>query len=172
MTNTQQEEHFRAWLSAHKGIVFKVVHAYANGTEDADDLFQEITFQLWKSIPSYQAKSSVPTWIYKVALYAALAWRRKEKKHHHNHVPAIEIREPSNLEDGATPERRELVEKLYTEIRKLRPENTALALLYLDGQSYRTMAETMGISESNVGVRLNRIKKRLTEGMGACDEIG
>lgn len=170
MEEVKKEGVFRQWLGQHKGLIFKVVYAYADTPHDRDDLFQDITFQLWVSIPSFQNASSSATWVYRIALYTALAWKRKERKHHKGRVSVIEISERVPEDSGETIENRELVDLLYAELRRLSPGDTALALLYLDGLSYRDMAETLGISESNVGVRLTRIRKRLAKTMNGDDD--
>jgi RNA polymerase sigma-70 factor (ECF subfamily) len=174
MLANEQERLFKQWLSDHKGLMFKVVRAFAASPEDQDDLFQEILVQVWSSIPSFRKEAKGSTWIYKVALNTALAWQRAEKKHHRRRISVIEVNGTSDP-DGGRPEaleHREMVEWLYGEIRKLRKVDSSLILLYLDGLSYREMADILGISESNVGAKLNRIKKRLAETMkGATNGI-
>ena len=82
MRASKQKHLFEAWLREHKGLLFKVVRAYAFTPDDQDDLFQEVTIQVWHSIPNYRGEAAVTTWLYRVALYTAMAWTRKEKKHH------------------------------------------------------------------------------------------
>ena len=168
----QQERLFRQWLGEHKGLMFKVVRAYAATPEDQDDLFQEILLQLWSSIPAFQGKAKVSTWIYRVALNTAFAWKRGEKKHWRRHQALIAAnQEPGPAKDQPDAQRnREILHSLYVEIRKLPKVESSLVLLYLDGLSYREMADVLGISESNVGVKLNRTKKRLAQSLkGAAD---
>ena len=81
MEITEHRRIFDTWMSQHRGLLFKVVRAYAFNVEDRDDLFQEIVTQVWKSIPLFRAESNVTTWLYRVALNSSLAWRRKERKH-------------------------------------------------------------------------------------------
>jgi len=81
MHDSERERIFGAWLSGHKGILFKVVHAYAFGHADWQDLFQEIAIQVWRSVKAFRGDSSVPTWMYRVALNTALAWTRKQDRH-------------------------------------------------------------------------------------------
>ena len=72
MKSTEQQRIFEEWLGLHSGLLFKVVRAYAFNSHDQDDLFQEITAQLWNSVPGYRGDSALPTWIYRVALYSAI----------------------------------------------------------------------------------------------------
>ena len=163
MLRQEKEMVFREWLTTHMGLVYKVVHAYTDNPEDRDDLAQQILLQLWTSVESFRGDSKVTTWIYRVALNTALVWCRNELKH--CGTPIFALRENNSVarDTSQGPERRELIEILYTEIRKLDKVDRSLMLLFLDGLSYRDMAEIMGITESNVGVRLNRARKRLAQ---------
>lgn len=79
MDMTTQKEIFDSWLKQHKGIVFKVVRAYAYSPADQENLFQEISFQVWTSIPDFRGKVNVSPWIYRVALYTVVTFLRREK---------------------------------------------------------------------------------------------
>src|SRR5438128_10686730 len=81
MHDTERDRIFGEWLAGHKGILFKVVHAYAFEHADRQDLFQEITIQVWRSVDAVHGESSVPTSMYRVALHTATAWTRKEARH-------------------------------------------------------------------------------------------
>jgi len=158
MEQRDQEQIFDDWLGRHKGVLFKVVHAYAFRPHDRDDLFQEIITQVWNSIPRFRGDAAVPTWLYRVALNSALAWSRKERKHRDRAEP-LESHESALRETTRTQDPR--LGWLYEQIAQLDHVDRSLALLLLDGFSYRQMAETLGISESYVGVKINRIKLRL-----------
>ncbi len=156
---------FKSWLIEHGGTVLKVARAYTFTAEDCQDLTQEILLQVWCSLPQFQGRASAATWCYRVALNTALGWRRKEQHRHVRLQPILEIETlTANLVDGSQQVvQREMVERLYAAIRQLPKTDAALVLLYLDDLSYCQMAEVLGISESNVGVKLNRAKKALTE---------
>ena len=158
MEEREQKRIFEEWLGQHKGVLFKVVHAYAFTSHDREDLFQEIVTQVWNSIPRFRAESAVSTWLYRVALNCALAWSRKERKHRER-TESIETNEFALQETSRTKDRR--LGWLYEQIARLDHVDRSLTLLLLDGFSYREMAETLGISESNVGVKINRIKTHL-----------
>src|SRR3954470_14291146 len=81
MHDSERDRILDEWLAGHKGIVFKVVHAYAFEHADRQDLFQEICIQVWRSVDAFRGDSSVPTWMYRVALNTAIAWVRKEGRH-------------------------------------------------------------------------------------------
>jgi RNA polymerase sigma-70 factor (ECF subfamily) len=103
-----------------------------------------------------------------VALNASLTWNRTEKNRRRRHRPLSEFTEiPDPGSDSySIAQNNKMVERLYAEVRRLAPADRSLVLLYLDRLSYREMADILGISPDNVGVRLNRIKKRLCESLG------
>jgi RNA polymerase sigma-70 factor (ECF subfamily) len=165
MPDNSREAVFKSWLAQHGATVLKVARAYTRSAEDCQDLAQEILLQVWRSTPQFKGWARASTWVYRVALNTALSWRRKERRRQARQRPLIEVEHPS----AAAPDspqrlsRREEVERLYAAIRQLPEADVALVLLYLDDLSYRQMAEVLGISESNVGVKLNRAKKALAE---------
>ena len=157
MTEKEQQQIFGDWLSQHTALIFKIVRAYAFTVADQDDLFQEIIIQVWHSIPAFRKESSVTTWLYRISLNTAIKWTKKERKH--NQSEALEGVQHI-LQEGKiqTDER---LNWLYEEIYKLDEIDRSITLLLLEGFSYKEMASILGITESNVGVKINRIKKLL-----------
>lgn len=160
LNEREQSRLFDEWLDQYQGLLFKVVRAYAFTPHDHDDLFQEIAVQVWKSIPNFNGDSAVSTWIYRVALYTAIGWTRKEKKHRRNNRPLSGYEQA--LTSSIQPQNDRLA-WLYEQIAQFNKIDRSLILLLLDGFSYREIAAILGISESNVGVKIYRIKKRLGE---------
>jgi len=161
----EQKRLFEKWIEEHRGVILKVVRANAADPEDQDDLFQEIAFQVWRSIPSFRERAKVSTWIYRIALNTTMVWHRTQKKHRHMREPLYLVNDAfcSGDDPSASLEDREKLDWLYEQIRKLPIVDRSLALLYLDEFSYQEIADVLGISARNVGVRLNRIRKRLDE---------
>ena len=159
------ESLFRSWLVEHQGAVLKVARAYTLTTEDCQDLAQEILLQVWCSLPQFQGRASAATWFYRVALNTALGWHRKEHRRRARQQPilAVEDLPVAALDSSQKMVQREAVQRLYAAIHQLPKSDAALVLLYLDDLSYRQMAEVLGVSEGNVGVKLNRVKKALGE---------
>lgn len=143
----------------------KVARAYTLTSEESQDLAQEIMLQAWRSLPNFQGKASPSTWFYRVALQTAMNWHRKDKPRRSKQKALIELHAvaPDSADSAEHAQHRDTVEQLYRAIHKLPKTDAALVLLYLDELSYREMAEVLGISESNVGVKLNRAKKALRE---------
>ncbi len=157
MDHEKQKQILDDWLNNHRGILFKIIRAFAFTPHDQEDLFQELSLQLWRSIPDFRGESKASTWIYRVSLYTATVWARNERK-----LPETR---PLDVVAHALsikyPEKDERVQWLYAQIARLDPIDRSVCLLLLEGFSYKEMAEMLGISESNVGVKIHRIKKHL-----------
>lgn len=129
---------------------------YRDGVEDREDLFQEIVYQLWKSYPDFKGDSKVSSWMYRIALNTAMAVYRKKK-------PTIEFGgefpEMAHRSDESNVSENE--ERLFQALKLLDNGEKAIISLYLDDLNYKEISELLGISENNVGVRLNRIKTKL-----------
>lgn len=159
MHASERDRIFGEWLAGHKGILFKVVHAYAFEHADRQDLFQEIVIQVWRSVEVFRGDSSVPTWVYRVALNTAIAWTRKEGRHRRGMESSEGMEDLLTTASPGKPDPR--VEWLYHQIAQLKEVERSVALLLLDGFSYKEIAGITGLTESNVGVRINRIKSAL-----------
>ena len=159
MHDSERDRIFGEWLSGHKGILFKVVHAYAFEHADRQDLFQEIAIQVWRSVAAFRGESSLPTWMYRVALNTAIAWTRKEDRHQRGKEPLDGAESLLTTEFSAKPDSR--LEWLYQQIAQLKEVDRSVALLLLDGFSYKEIAGITGLTENNVGVKINRIKSAL-----------
>lgn len=160
MKPKEQHQIFDHWLEKHRALLFKVVRAYAFNAGDQDDLFQEISLQVWRSIPNFRQESAVTTWLYRIALNVALKWKGNEQKQKPGKEQVHEIQYVLHQGTGVEDER---LIWLYQEITRLNEVDRSLCLLLLDDVSYREMAQILGISESNVAVKIHRIKKYLTE---------
>ena len=160
MNFTEQQQLFGDWTSDHSAIIYRVVNGFAAG-EDRHDLLQEVLLAVWKSIPAFRGQSRATTYLYRVCHNAALLWIRRERNYRRRVEQFSADAEPfAHATDSPDDER---LAKLYSAIRNLQPLDRSLILLSLDGLSYREMADVLGLSESNVGVKLNRIKLQLTQ---------
>jgi RNA polymerase sigma-70 factor (ECF subfamily) len=137
-------------------VLFKVVQVYAFTRHGQEDLFQEIATQVWISVPSFEGNAAPSTWIYRVALNTAISWSRKELRHHNKFHETL-----NGDETALRPNDSEIDTRLdwpYEQIAQLNELDRSLTLLLLDGFSYKEMADALGMSETNVGVRIRRIK--------------
>lgn len=155
------EKEFLQIVSEHQGIIGKVCRMYCTEQADAEDLFQEIILQLWRSWPGFSRQSKVSTWLYRIALNTAITRFRRSKTrpvlgplniHHDNYSEPP----PQRMDLQYAPE-------LQMAIDTLNKFDKSLLLLYLDDNPYSEIAEILGLSISNVGVKINRIKKKLKE---------
>jgi RNA polymerase sigma-70 factor, ECF subfamily len=137
-----------------------IARSYAPGSE-WKDLYQEVLLQLWKALPNFAGRSSIDTWVYRVALNTAITYRRASAR-----APLVPGGTTESLAATSTaraPGTRSELAILEDFLQSLGPGDRALLLLYLDDRSYREIAEITGLSETNVGARLSRLKKRFIE---------
>lgn len=152
-----REERFRTCLREHAGIIWKVVHAFRPKPEDERALYQELILRIWETLPRFRGESNLSTWMYGVAFRTALQWRRRESRHRR----ARELNELADSLTANTPETDPRIEALYAAIRRLPEMDRSLVIMQLDGCTYREMAKSTGLSESNVGARLSRARDQL-----------
>lgn len=131
---------------------------YCDKEECRQDLFQDILLQLWQSFQSFKKQSKFSTWMYRVALNTAISQFRKKKNNTENLTPDIPINVPEEETYKEKEDRRELIHKA---IGKLNKAEKAIIILYMDDYGYEEIAEITGISMSNVGVKISRIKTKL-----------
>jgi RNA polymerase sigma factor (sigma-70 family) len=159
-TSPALREHFVALLDAHRRMVFKVANTYASAA-DREDLAQEIAAQLWRAFPAYDQGRSFSTWLYRIALNVGISHLRRTAARERQTV-AFELAEHELADPHAgTPEADEPLRLLDAFVAQLDALNRALLLLYLEEHSYRAIAEILGISETNVSTKINRLKERV-----------
>jgi len=157
-----REEEFLKVLEENTGIVVKIAQAYTNTTHDREDLINDIVIELWQSFRTFKGQSNISTWMYRVVLNTSMNYRRKKKRDSIFTFWSDPKQFESHhwlTEQDDTPE----TELLYWCIDKLDAFNKAIILLYLDGKSHEEIALITGISKTNVGTRIGRIKKQLKE---------
>jgi len=168
MLEAERNRVFEGWMDAHKAILFKVARVYGDTHSDREDLFQEIALQVWNSVEAYRGDCAATTWIYRVALNTALAWSRKERKHGQGRQD-IEAATGLLIAPSVRDPR---LDWIYERIAELDEANRSLALLMLDGFSYREMSQILGLGESNVGMKINRIKAALAAQLAKEEPFG
>lgn len=170
MNASEQQARFDDWVTAHGAILHHVANGFAAG-DDRNDLMQELLLAVWKAIPAFRHGAQPSTFIYRVSHNAALTWKRTLRNYRHR-LERFQAQAPAETTPPADSTGPARLERLYVEIRQLPPLDRSLILLSLDGVSYADMAQIHGLSESNVGVRINRAKHQLAKAMkGAADEL-
>jgi RNA polymerase sigma factor (sigma-70 family) len=160
MPRPPQQDRFLSLLEEHKKILYKVAGAYCRNPADRQDLVQEIAVQLWRSFDRYDESYRFSTWMYRIALNVAISFSRSEARRARKTVPAeVSLLEIADERESAAPdENLQLLQQLLAQLGEL---DRALMILYLDGNRYDAIAEVLGISETNVGTKIGRIKQKL-----------
>jgi len=153
------EHSFVEQLEEHQNIVHKVCRLYTNNQEAHNDLFQEITIQLWKAFPKFRGDSKFSTWMYRVGLNTAITLYRKSKRRiNTSDIEPVQFMIKAEPYDDTEEQQLKL---LYQAVHQLNDIEKALVFLYLEDKDYREISETLGISEVNARVKMNRVKTKL-----------
>lgn len=167
MPDHQLHERFLSVLEANLGTILKISKAYTGTAQDREDLINDITYEMWKSFPGFEGRSKISTWVYRIALNTAMNYRKRYRKKQDFLQNAIRIQPDRPSEDLKNDPRLEL---LYDCIAELDEFSKAIILLYLDGYKHDEIAEITGISKTNVGTRISRIKDQLKTTANAKQE--
>jgi len=152
------EKAFTTVIKENENLIYKIARLYTNNTEDQDNMFQEIVIQIWKAFIKFKNDSKVSTWVYRIAMNTAITGLRKRRKH----IRLIPIDKVALSYSEIHPDRQnDKLEFLYKCIRELNELDKGIILLYLENKSYGEIADAIGISETNVGTRISRIKQKM-----------
>ena len=158
---TAREDEFLELLEQYKKILFKVANLYCRNRADFPDVVQEIVLQAWRSFGHYDHSRPFSTWLYRIALNVAISFYRAETRRLRSIVPADEYIVEIAVPPSEAAELEAQLRLLHSFIGQFGELDKALVLLYMDGNSNDTIGEILGISASNVGTRMNRIKQKL-----------
>jgi len=150
-----RKQEFLDLLDDNKNIIYKVSFIYSNTLHTQDDLFQEVIINLWNSWPKFRGDCKVQTWIYRIALNTCISSLRKSKSGPQS-IPLTR-----NIEMIAEEYDLSKIRELYALINKLEKIEKAIILLYIEEKSHDEISQIIGISKSNVAVKLFRIKEKL-----------
>ncbi|TNE72599.1 RNA polymerase sigma factor [bacterium] len=155
----RQKKIFEVVIEQHKGILFKVARAYCQNEEDRQDLIQEMMIQIWQSIHKYNDQYKISTWMYRISLNVAISFYRKSSKRTKIYTEMNEQTVDALIEDKSDKETHlNLLEQFISELKEI---DKALMILYLEEKNHIEIAEILGISVSNVGTKIGRIKDKL-----------
>ena len=154
----EKKERFIKAIKENQGLIYKVTILYTNNLQDKEDLYQEIVFQLWKSFDTFKDYSKLSTWMYRVAMNTAI-YNLKKNKRQIGSTSIDKLVEPfTNNEENFEEER---IKLLHKHIQQLNLLEKGIILLYLEGKSHEEIGEIIGITVSNVGTKISRIKLKL-----------
>ncbi len=157
--NKELEHSFVEQLEANQNIVHKICRLYTHDQDSHNDLFQEITIQLWRAFPKFRGDSKFSTWMYRVALNTAITLYRKSKRRINTQdYESVSFKIKAEEYDNTVEVQLEL---MYSAVRKLNDIDKALVFLYLEDKSYKEISKTLGITEVNARVKMNRAKEKL-----------
>jgi RNA polymerase sigma-70 factor, ECF subfamily len=159
MTDNRQRDRFLDILENNIGIILKIAGVYAHTIHDREDLINDITLELWKSFGSFKGESKISTWLYRVALNTSMNFKRKRKKDRLFFLD--DIKQTDNPGWFTECQDTSQSEILYQCIDELNELNKAIILLYLDGRSHEEISDITGVSKTNVGTRISRIKEQI-----------
>lgn len=153
------EDNFVTLLEENQNIVHKICRLYTNNRDQHNDFFQEITIQLWRAFPKFRGDSKFSTWMYRVGLNTAITLYRKSKRTVQTQdFDSVMFRISSEEYDDTVEQQLKL---MYSAVKELNDIDKALVFLYLEDKNYSEISETLGISEVNARVKMNRVKKKL-----------
>ena len=157
MPQSEVKNRFVKLVHDNQAVIHKICNMYCNNVDDKQDMYQEITLQLWKSYPGFQHKSGFSTWMYRIALNTAITMTRKMKVFEElgQNPSAVLLEEDNELDED--------IKILYKAIHKLNKIEKAIILLWLEEKSYTEIADITGLTVKNVSVKLVRVKKKLNE---------
>ena len=159
MSRKRQQQFFQEIIEQHKGILFKVARAYCPDVVDRQDLVQEMMIQIWQSVHKYNDQYKITTWLYRISLNVAISFYRKNSTRTKKFTDWNEQMTETLVEDKSENERQlNLLEQFISELKEI---DKALMILYLEDKSHIEIAEILGMSVSNVGTKVGRIKEKL-----------
>ncbi len=153
------EQSFVKQLRDNQNIIHKICRLYTSGQDAHKDLFQEITIQLWKAFPKFRGDAKFSTWAYRVALNTAITLYRKSTRS----ISTVEYEGTRHFlrQEDYNYEEEEQIKLMYEAVYQLNDIEKALVFMYLEDKDYAEISETLGISEVNARVKMNRIKGKL-----------
>jgi len=159
MNQKEQREYFRDIIEQHKGILFKVARAYCLNEDDRQDLIQEMMIQIWQSINRFNNQIKISTWLYRISLNVAISFYRKNMARVNKNTMLNEQTEQIPTDDKTEEDQQlNLLEHFISELKEF---DKALMILYLEDKSHAEIAEILGMTVSNVGTKIGRIKDKI-----------
>jgi RNA polymerase sigma-70 factor (ECF subfamily) len=162
MVKQTNDDYFEEILEKNKYKIYRICNIYAVAPIEPQDLFQEVIFQIWKSLDNFKGKSSIGTWVYKITINVCLRSKSKLDKDN-NKTDRFESIHFTPIESEVDVSEQEKFRYLKQCIATLNEVDTSLIVLYLDDLSYKEIAVITGLSENHIAVKMKRIRKKLFE---------
>jgi len=169
MTIAEKEKQFLQMLDAYKNQIYRVCWGFTTNASEVEDIFQEVILNIWKGMDGFRGDAMPSTWIYRIAVNTCILWQKKALK-----MEPLEGNQltQSVIENEAFQfEPSPKILQLRAAIQQLKKIDRSLILLVLEGFAYKEIAEISGLSVSNVGARINRIKAKMREQINNKKEL-
>ncbi len=154
------ENKFVDLVDKNQNLIHKICRLYTNSEAEHKDLFQEITIQLWKAYPKFRGDSKFSTWMYRVGINTAITLYRKSKRRIRSYnFDDVSYKIPEDTTYNYKEDQQ--LEAIYEAVKALNDVDKAIIFLYLEDRSYKEISNTIGITEVNARVKMNRIKNKL-----------
>ena len=155
------ENIFLQTLDSNKDRIFRICRSYSTDTDDANDLFQEVILNIWKSLPSFSNQSNIDTWVFRITINVCLRAKQFSDKKQKHFVKLDSITYENIGETPNSNENEEMFLKLWKCVEKLEGAKKSIILLYLEDLPYKEIASIIGVTENHVAVKIKRIKNKL-----------
>lgn len=159
--NHKLENLFLKALEQNQQKLYRICSVYSKNSEDAKDLLQDVLINIWKSMPSFESKSTIETWVYRITLNTCLRFRSNDIKKRRRFVSMDNLKDVSALTQAEHSEQKEKLIQLQNCIGQLNKADKAVITLYLEKLPYKEISNITGLTENNVAVKIKRIKKKL-----------
>ena len=151
-----KEQTFENLVKQNKSTIYSICYMFSEDQEEVNDLFQDILLHLWLGFDKFRGESNIKTWIYRVSLNTCISSDRKKKRAGER----VELTMDLDLFAESNKDTKQ-VKQLYDRIHQLGLVDRAIVMLWLENLSYEEIGQIIGISPTNVGTKLNRIKEQL-----------
>jgi len=153
---TDLEKQFTQIVQEQKDTIYMVCYMFSKDKAEVEDLYQEVLINLWKAFPQFEGRSTVRTWVWRVALNTCVSIDRKKSRR----KDTLPLKMDIDLYNDTDSDTRQ-IKMLHDRINRLGVFDRAIILLWLENMSYEEIGAIVGISEKNVSVRLVRIREQL-----------
>ena len=154
----QEEADFTKLLEDNKYSIFRICRIYAVAPIEAQDLFQEVVFQIWKSLPNFKEESNISTWVYKIALNVCARSKDQLSKRNLN---TVRLESLEFISSETTPDEDERYAALHSCLTSLEDSDQSIMVLYLEDLPYKRIAEITGLTENHIAVKMKRIREKI-----------
>ncbi len=159
----EKEKRFIELTDCYKDLIARVCCSYASASASFDDLYQEVLINIWQGMDSFRGDAKISTWLYRTAINTCITWHRKNYRHSESNISRIDDLKIEPADPSAENSAADDVQFLRNLISQLEPVDRAIITMWLDECPYEEISAVTGLSQTNVGVRLHRIKQRLAK---------